>query len=664
MPDSSRANLLVRHPGLSTKLRVAAAILRARVGAGAPAPRSMAARLRGGRRGERTMAEDRTETPRIRRAARRAGRPDRRRRGGRAARLGGEGAGRERARRRRHGGSGSRCGTAARRSIAVTDDGSGMTPGRRAPGPRAPRDEQDRRAARISSRDPHLRLPRRGAAGDRIGLAAAPADPARAARARASSCASRPASCSTPARPAAPEGTRIEVADLFANVPARRKFLKSRRTEWGHVAEWLARAALALPERPLRRAARRPRRACSWPAVRDPLERIAAVLSEREAEALGPASTAEEGAARLHGFVSRPDVHRGHRRGPPPLRESAPGARPPAAPRAARRLPRRAPARALSRRRCSSSSVPPEAVDVNVHPAKWEVRFADPRGDPPARGARRAPRRSTARRWLAARASPRRRGAAAAARARPACAEGRAAHRLDLRRARAAAGALPLRASATPRRARDPARRRSGRCASASCACSASCSATYLVLETADGLVLVDQHAAHERVLYERLRAPGGAGGVERQPLLVTETVELVAAGSPRLARRGGRAAARSASRSSRSAKRAVAVRAIPALLAGRDPAGARARTLADQLATAERRAGRRAARARSRRSPVRVARLPRRAARGRSCSSRASSTRCSTRSTRFRGRRPVPTGVPSRCRSRGREIERRFGRA
>src|SRR5690606_5125892 len=66
----------------------------------------------------------------------------------------------------------------------------------------------------------------------------------------------------------APEGTRVEVADLFYNVPARRKFLKSATTEWGHVADWMARAALALPA--VHFDVRRDERpAVSWPAVVD-----------------------------------------------------------------------------------------------------------------------------------------------------------------------------------------------------------------------------------------------------------------------------------------------------------------------------------------------------------------------------------------------------------
>ena len=105
-----------------------------------------------------------------------------------------------------------------------------------------------------------------------------------------------------------PPGTRIEVADLFGSVPARRKFLKTASTEWGHISDWLARAALALPSIHFD-VQRDDRPAFSWPATDDPLERIAAVISEADAAAFTPVSRTAEGVA-LEGFVSHPDRHR------------------------------------------------------------------------------------------------------------------------------------------------------------------------------------------------------------------------------------------------------------------------------------------------------------------------------------------------------------------
>jgi DNA mismatch repair protein MutL len=105
---------------------------------------------------------------------------------------------------------------------------------------------------------------------------------------------------------------------------------------------------------------------------------------------------------------------------------------------------------------------------------------------------------------------------------------------------------------------------------------------TYLLLEAKDGLVLVDQHAAHERVLYERLRAAWLDSGVPRQPLLVAETLELAPAAQAALVEHaawieglGYEVEAFGAS--------AVVVRAIPALLVDRDPIGG-LRGLAEQL--------------------------------------------------------------------------------
>ena len=103
----------------------------------------------------------------------------------------------------------------------------------------------------------------------------------------------------------AEEGTRVEVADLFANVPARQKFLKRPQTEWSHIADWLSRLALALPgvHFETRRDDRAP---LIWPATADPLDRIALVLSERDAAAL-VAVEVEEPLGHLQAFVSTPE---------------------------------------------------------------------------------------------------------------------------------------------------------------------------------------------------------------------------------------------------------------------------------------------------------------------------------------------------------------------
>ena len=103
-------------------------------------------------------------------------------------------------------------------------------------------------------------------------------------------------------------GTRIEVADLFASVPARRKFLKTANTEWGHISDWLGRAALALPAIHFD-VQRDDRPAIVWPSVGDPLDRAAAVLSESVAAGLVRAER-DHGDLALRALVSGPEHHR------------------------------------------------------------------------------------------------------------------------------------------------------------------------------------------------------------------------------------------------------------------------------------------------------------------------------------------------------------------
>jgi DNA mismatch repair protein MutL len=371
------------------------------------------------------------------------------------------------------------------------------------------------------------------------------------------------------------------VAALFAAVPARRKFLKAAATEWTHVADWLARAALARPDVHVD-VVREDRPAWSWPATQDRLARVAAVLSEREAEGLVPAELERDG-LRLRGFVSRPDAHRRSADGlylyvnGRPVRD---------------RLLRHALLEAyrdlLPRGRFPTAllelELAPEAVDVNVHPAKWEVRFADPQTVHRAVSAT-VRRAIEARGWLVGAPGAGAAPSAAAAReavlapgsagpaasawggARPAPAAP-AAGGDWLFAERPAAPAHATEAAPVPR--------------FGDLRLLGQLLGSYLVLEDKAGLLLVDQHAAHERVLYERLRAAWLAGGVERQLLLVAAPIELEAASRAAL-EAAGEGLARLGFELEPFGAGAVLARAVPALLAEQDPA-ALVRGLGDEL--------------------------------------------------------------------------------
>ena len=155
-----------------------------------------------------------------------------------------------------------------KKQVRVEDDGEGMDAGGRAAGDRAPRDQQDP-ARRRSGGDPDARLPRRGAAVDRVGVAFRAAH----ARARRRTAAPRSASTAAPSRrwprSARPRARVVEVDDLFYNLPARRKFLKSDGAESAQVSRIVTQLALAYPEVGFTltsggadgaRSARRPRR--------------------------------------------------------------------------------------------------------------------------------------------------------------------------------------------------------------------------------------------------------------------------------------------------------------------------------------------------------------------------------------------------------------------
>ena len=314
----------------------------------------------------------------------------------------------------------------------------------------------------------------------------------------------------------APRGTTIEVRDLFYNVPARRAFLKRTATELGRCLDVLQRLALAHVGTGFIVTHDRGR-VFDVEREMDLAARVRRLFGAELADALVPVA-AESGPVRLAGLIAPPRFSRGDTTrqlwflNGRPLKDRV----------LARCLleayrgfndEKRQPVAFLS------LSVPPAEVDVNVHPTKSEVRFREERRlFPFLLGALRA---AVARTDMATpggkllvpfpRVLP---GTWAGAGRAPSAGEGRP--RVAELEVREGPSATPLFA-AEARVA--PERRPAGRVLQVA--------ATYLVRELADGLEIVDQHALHERVTYERLKAELAAGKVEVQRELVPELVEL-----------------------------------------------------------------------------------------------------------------------------------------
>jgi DNA mismatch repair protein MutL len=175
----------------------------------------------------------------------------------------------------------------------------------------------------------------------------------------------------------APTGTMITVRQLFYNIPARRKFLKTVATEMGHIAEFLSCMALARPGIQFKLVHNR-KTVYQWPAVTDPADRVMAVLGNNLRSMLHPIAFHDEDVG-IAGWTSDPSETRStsqkihifvngryikDRGIQYALFEGYHG----------RIMKGRFPVSVVF------VNLPPEQVDVNVHPAKNEVRFADSRG--------------------------------------------------------------------------------------------------------------------------------------------------------------------------------------------------------------------------------------------------------------------------------------------
>ena len=377
-----------------------------------------------------------------------------------------------------------------------------------------------------------------------------------------------------PAPAALRAGTRIEVRDLFYATPARLKFLKSARTEFDYAADALRRLAMAHPgiafslSDGARERFRYPR--ADGGGAR--LDRLSAAMGREFADNAVPVE-ADRGGARLSGYAGLPTLNRGNGRaqflfvnGRPVQDRMLIGA------------VRGAYQDFLARDRHPMVALfldaPPEAVDVNVHPAKTEVRFRDVslvRGLIVG-GLRRALETAGHRASTTV-------ATAAFDAFRPG--GGRRPESPPVRESPAPfAGTLPgfdrPSARAAPVEEAPP---RGGPLGVAR----AQLHENYIVAQTESGIVIVDQHAAHERLVYERMKARLADGGVERQGLLVPAVVELedaavdLVCGRAEEFRELGLVV-------ERFGPGAVVVREVPALLGSVD-AGALVRDLADDLA-------------------------------------------------------------------------------
>jgi DNA mismatch repair protein MutL len=388
----------------------------------------------------------------------------------------------------------------------------------------------------------------------------------------------------SPAPASHPPGTSVEVRDLFFNVPARRKFLRSEATEYQHVLRMLERLALSRFEVGFA-LVHNGKTVWSLPPAASHAQRLARVskLCGEEFAAHVLELRHDTESLRLSGWLALPTFSRSQSdlqfaflNGRYVRDKVIAGA--------ARLAYQDV---LFGGRFCAYVlylELDPTLVDVNAHPQKLEVRFRDSRRvhdfvfrtleralagtHPTAESAGSAPLD-----WLI---GSTRYADTAPNQSRFVLPEGRANRAADAYRSfvgEAVAQATPLREEG-PRDARE---------APLGFAV-AQLHGAYILSQTADGMVLVDMHAAHERVMYEDMKKLL-AGNTAQQQLLMPEILHV----TPAQAEAAELHAAEFAALGfivTRWAPDQLALRAIPSLLAGRDPGGVVRDVLSDLVAT------------------------------------------------------------------------------
>ena len=368
-------------------------------------------------------------------------------------------------------------------------------------------------------------------------------------------------SISEPAPAAHPQGTTVEVHDLFYNTPARRRFLRTERTEFGHIEKWMRRLALSRPEIAFT-LTHNQRAVLTLPAAKDHdahRQRVAKICGEAFAEQCVFVEREVEGIA-LSGWVGLPTFNRSQ----PDLQfwfVNGRSVTDKTLAHAARHAYRdvlfhgRYPAYVLN------LTMDPAGVDANAHPAKHEVRFRDGRRvhgvvaqaievalqDTRPGGHDVTPIPMTRNNVFGQHSMPLPHGPS------------RSAVRETLATYRSMATA-PSRAD-LPEQSRE---------VPPLGFAVAQLAGVYILAENQDGLVVVDMHAAHERITYEKLKASHDDRQLVRQPLLVPETIS-VAENEANLVEESGEALAKLGLVVDRSGPSGLTVREVPALLKNAD---------------------------------------------------------------------------------------------
>ncbi len=370
-------------------------------------------------------------------------------------------------------------------------------------------------------------------------------------------------------------GTTVAVSDLYFNTPARRKFLRTEATEFGHCEETFRRIALARPEVAflLKHNGR-----IATHVRRQPLGDRAAALLGKDFLTASLAVEAQASTLRLHGMAGAPQAARA-RADTQYFFVNGRFVRDRLLAHAVREAYRdvlhgeRQPAYVLF------LEIDPHGVDVNVHPAKIEVRFRDARSVHQfvLHALRRALSASAAEApvpYVSVASGP---AAATQPGHQPGLAIAQPAAAYQAFMASAAATAGPATAVRDPRAAFQAARDLPPLGFAL-----AQLHGVYVLAQNAAGLVLVDMHAAHERIVMERLKRDLDAGGTQAQQLLVPALVYADAL-EIATAEENGDALARLGFDITAAGPQELAVRAAPAALASGD-IGALAKSVLAEL--------------------------------------------------------------------------------